>query len=331
MILIQREKVDGHSMKEVPKDNESILYFSPFTKEQKTLKSTSTITIENLDNLVPFDGHPFKLYEGQRFLDMVESVRANGVLVPIVVRPYAKEEGKYEILSGHNRVAAAKEAGINKVPAIIKKGLADEEALLIVTETNLIQRSFADLKHSERAVALTAHYEAIKKKSGYRSDLLADIEELSGAPLGHRSRTRDKIGAQYGLGKTTVARYLRINKLIPALKEQLDKNEIGMRVAEALSFLKAKEQEIVEELLASGKKITIKQADALKEKSETGELNKTSIHEMFQPGYFEPKVKPVKLSGQFLSQHFKPEQSPDEIERIISDALEMYFSNQPEG
>lgn len=315
-------------MKEVQPDNETILYYTPMTKDQKAMKITSTISFQNFDNLVPFDGHPFNLYEGQRFLDMVESVRANGVLVPIVVRPYAKEEGKYEILSGHNRVAAAKEAGIKGVPAIIKRGLTDEEALLIVTETNLIQRSFADLKHSERAVALTAHYEAMKKKSGYRSDLLADIEELSGAPVGHRFRTRDKIGAQYGLGKTTVARYLRINKLIPALKEQLDKNEIGMRVAETLSFLKTKEQEIVEGLLASGKKITIKQADALKEKSETGELNKTTIHEIFKPGYFNPKVKPVKLSGEFLSQHFKPEQSAEEIEKIIAEALEQYRLNR---
>lgn len=315
-------------MKEVPTNNESLLYISPITKRQKTLKTTSAITIEKLDNLFPFEGHPFNLYEGQRFLDMVESVRANGVLVPIVVRPYAKEEGKYEILSGHNRVAAAKEAGISGVPAIIRRGLTDEEALLIVTETNLIQRSFADLKHSERAIALTAHYEAMKKKSGYRSDLLADIEELSGAPLGHGFRTRDKIGIQYGLGKTTVARYLRVNKLLPALKDRLDKNKIGMRVAEALSFLKTEVQEILEELLVSGKKISIKQADELKAESEKGELNKAFIYEIFNSGYFDTKVKAVKLSGRFLSQHFKPEQSSDEIEKVISDALEMYFSNQ---
>lgn len=315
-------------MKEVSTSNESLLSITPITRAQKTVKSTSAITIEKLDNLVSFEGHPFNLYEGQRFLDMVESVRTNGVLVPIVVRPYAKEEGKYEILSGHNRVAAAKEAGISGVPAIIRRGLTDEEALLIVTETNLIQRSFADLKHSERAVALAAHYEAIKKKSGYRSDLLADIEELSGAPLGHGSRTRDKIGAQYGLGKTTVARYLRVNKLIPSLKDRLDKDEIGMRVAEALSFLRKKEQEIVESLLENGKKISIKQADELKAESEKGDLNKAYIKRVFEPGYYLAKIKPVKLSGQFLSQHFNEKQSTEEIESVISDALEMYFSNQ---
>lgn len=315
-------------MKEVPTRDEALLYITPITKSQKTTKITSAITIEKLDNLVPFDGHPFDLYEGQRFTDMVESIRSNGVIVPIVVRPYAKEEGKYEILSGHNRVAAAKEAGITGVPAIIRKGLTDEEALLIVTETNLLQRSFTDLKHSERAVALAVHYEAMKKKPGYRSDLLADIEELSGAPVGHGSRTRDKIGAHYGLGKTTVARYLRVNKLIPALKDRLDKNEIGMRVAEALSFLKTEEQELLEELLAGGKKITIRQADELKVESEKGGLNIAYIKCIFEPWNYSAKIKPVKLSEQFLSQHFNENQSPGEIEKVISDALKMYFSNQ---
>jgi ParB family chromosome partitioning protein len=205
--------------------------------------------------------------------------------------------------------------------------LTDEEALLIVTETNLIQRSSADLKHSERAVALATHYDAMKNKQGYRSDLIAEIEELTCAPVGHGMRTRDKLSAQYGLGKTTVARYLRVNKLIDALKDRLDNDTIGMRVAEALSYLKDEEQKIVEGLLAGGKKISIKQADILKVKSENGALDEASINEILERGSFDVKVKPVKLSGQLLSQHFKPEQSAKEIEKVIAEALERYFSN----
>jgi len=79
-----------------------------------------------VDQLVPFKDHPFELYEGQRFEDMVKSVQANGVLVPIIVRP--SEEGKYEILSGYNRVAAAREAELKTVPAIVRDGLSDIEA-----------------------------------------------------------------------------------------------------------------------------------------------------------------------------------------------------------
>ena len=308
-------------------DASELIAAEPLTNKQRVFRSTSRIEFHNLDNLIPFKDHPFALYEGQRFTDMVESVRANGVIVPIVVRP--ADDGKYEILSGHNRVNAAKEAGIDSIPALIRTGLTDEEAMLIVTETNLMQRSFADLKHSERAVALAVHYEAIKMKPGYRSDLIEEIEELSGAPLGHRLKTRDKLGLQYGLGKTTIARYLRINKLIPELKELLDRNEIGMRAAEALSFLKSDEQAILVGVLgdlpADGKKVSITQADILKEKSSNEDLTKSAIIEILYHGYSDSTVKPVKLSGQFLSKHFSPEHSADEIEKIISAALDMYF------
>ena len=132
-----------------------------------------------VDELIPYADHPFKLYEGERLDDMVRSVKELGVIVPVIVRPLDED---YEILSGHNRVNAAKIAGLKKVPVIIKTGLTDEEAKLIVTETNLVQRSFADLSHSERAVALKMHLEALKESNGgqgTRTDLLDEIKTLS--------------------------------------------------------------------------------------------------------------------------------------------------------
>jgi len=305
-------------------EEEELLIFEPLTKEKPIFRSVSKIDFYDLDKLIPFKNHPFTLYEGQRLADMVESVRANGVMVPIVVRP-ATEEGKYEILSGHNRVQAARAAGIDSVPAIVRTGLTEEEAMLIVTETNLMQRSFADLKHSERAIVLAAHYEAMKKKAGYRSDLIAEIEELSGAPLGHRSKTRDKIGEKYNLGKTTVARYLRISKLISKLQERLDKGDIGMRVAEAVSFLNVENQNELEKELSMGKKINIKQANMLKKKSKNGELTKDSIIEIMNYFKTDLKVKPVKLSEELLTKYFRAEQSTNEIEEIINEALEKYY------
>lgn len=133
------------------------------------------VTEIEISKLVPFENHPFRIYEGERLNDMVTSIRELGVILPVVVRP---KENVYEILSGHNRVNAAKIAGLLKVPAVIKEGLSDEEANLIVTETNLMQRSFADLSYSERAVALITHYNAIKHQ-GMRSDLINEIEMLS--------------------------------------------------------------------------------------------------------------------------------------------------------
>ncbi len=316
-------------MEEKPTNDSDDFEFQVIRRKQRIMEKAEADTLEfkevELDKLVAFDKHPFKLYEWQRFTDMLESVRANGVIVPIVLRSYIKEEGKYEILSGHNRVAAARKVGLKEVPVVIRKKLTDEEALLIVTETNLLQRSFADLKHSERAVALSVHNEAMKKKPGYRTDLLTKIEELTCAPLGHGLRTRDKLGEQYSLGKTTIARYLRVNKLIPALKERLDNDNIGMRVAEALSYLRIEEQDIVENLLAMGTKINTKQADTLKAESGKGEINLEKISKIMSLDYYPGKVKPVKLSGQFLAQYFNQDQSVEEVEKIIAVALEQYY------
>jgi ParB family chromosome partitioning protein len=277
----------------------------------------------NLELLVPFSNHPFSQYEGQRFTDMVESIRANGVITPIVIRP--APNGKYEILSGHNRVSASKEAGCETIPAIIRDNLTEDEAMLIVTETNLIQRSFSDLRHSERALAIATHYNAVKKKSGYRSDLFGDIEELTLSPVAKKS-TMGKLGEQYGLSKDTIARYLRVNSLVNGLKERLDNGEIALRVAVTLSYLRKKEQSIVEGVLASGKQISIKQSLVLREESEKGELNKTAIKKIFEPQFFPAKVKPVRFSGQFLSEFFNEGQSEEEIEDVVAKALRQYFS-----
>jgi len=283
----------------------------------------------NIGQLVPFTNHPFKLYEGQRFTDMVESIRANGVITPIIVRPAT--DGKYEILSGHNRASAAKEAGLENIPAVVYEGLSDDEAMLIVTETNLVQRSFADLPHSERAVALSIHYDAMKKKSGYRTDLITEIDSLTCAPVGHRTRTRDKLSEQYGLSKNTVARYLRINKLSSALKQCLDSGNIGMRVAEALSYLRLNEQEIVEEVLAVGKRITIKQADSLEKASQEGVLSNELIMETLEAKSDSTTyIEPVVISSEFLAQYFTKGQSNQKIKKILDKALVMYFEKFPQ-
>ena len=112
----------------------------------------------SVGELIPFKGHPFRLYEGERLDDMVESIKANGVLVPIIVR---KVGAAFEILAGHNRVNAVKLAGLNEVPAIVLENISDEDALVYVIETNLIQRSFADMTHSEKAAVIALHHSKI--------------------------------------------------------------------------------------------------------------------------------------------------------------------------
>ena len=195
--------------------------------------------IENLSiaALLSYKNHPFKIYEDNRLTDMFDSIKENGIVTPIIVRPI--NSGEYEILSGHNRVNAAKEAGLVDVPAIVRHDLNDDEALLIVIETNLIQRSFSDLTHSEKAAVLGVHY-SVLKHSGRRAELIKEVEKIL-SPLGTKTKSIRDISGDYGLSKNTVARYLRINKLIPELKERLDGGGIGdklaMRTAVSLPYL----------------------------------------------------------------------------------------------
>ncbi|MCL2234814.1 MAG: hypothetical protein FWB98_00030 [Defluviitaleaceae bacterium] len=232
-----------------------------------------------LADLIPYNKHPFKIYEGQRLQDMIESIRVNGIISPPIVRPYpsgysnqhsynnggggfdSKElNGKYEILSGHNRINAARIVGYTETPCIVVGGLTEDEAHLYVTESNLVQRSFTDLAHSERAAVLASHYEAMKGQ-GKRNDLVNEIQNMIlngdkahdsqqnetssqvGTKLGTSGkrtsgkRTSEKVGAEYGIGKSDVARYIRMNSLNDGFKRLLDGGELSTGAAHSLSFL----------------------------------------------------------------------------------------------
>ena len=121
-----------------------------------TVETVSGIVTIPVDEIHPFHDHPFRLYEGERLEDMVQSIREYGVLNPVIVRKTAKG---YEMLAGHNRTNAAKIVGLTEVPAIVKTDLSDEDAYVYVIETNLLQRSFAELLPSEKAAVLVARYE----------------------------------------------------------------------------------------------------------------------------------------------------------------------------
>lgn len=308
----------------------------------------------SIEKLIPFEGHPFKLYQGERLSGLVDSIKELGVILPVVVRPF--KDGNYEILSGHNRVNAARIAGFDTVPVIIKEGLTEEEANLIVTETNLLQRSFSDLSHSERAVALKRHYDIIKEQSKKskleknqsteikrKLDFINEIEMLSKAPsiegfevlsqvATEKTRPTEKVGRQYALSKDTVARYLRLHELIPAILQRVDNNEIAFIPAVTLSFLKKSEQEDLENALCQKKyNINMVKANQLRTYSETSGLDIEKIKAILS-GEINKKNKPhksmnVKVKAKVLSRFFKPEQNANEIQGVIEKALEMYFAN----
>ena len=292
-----------------------------------------------LEQLVPFHNHPFKLYEGERFNEMVESIKNYGVIVPIVVQ---KKGLKYEILSGHNRVNAAKEAGLEIIPTVIKEGLSKEEAILIVTETNLMQRSFSDLVHSERATVIATRHEAIKKQ-GYRSDLLEEIEKLSKSPnlarkvtsypMDKKLNTHEVLGKEYNLSQASIARYIRINKLNEVLKTQVDEGKIAMRAGVDLSYLSAENQEMIDAIVSEDTfKVDMKKASMIRSYEDEGKLNwKTAKSIITGEAMKDPnKQKPIKLQANLINKFFSPNQDKKDIENIIEKALEMYFQKEHE-
>jgi len=290
-----------------------------------------------VDQLTPFKEHPFRLYEGERLDDMVESIKTNGVLVPIIAR---RINGVLEILSGHNRVEAAKLAGLDEVPTIIFENITDEDAMVYVVETNLIQRSFSDMCHSEKATVIALHHSKMFSQ-GKRNDILAQLEMLEKPldtnengtlhPLDVKSHKDEKIGDMYSLSKITVSRYLRLQHLIPTLLTQLDNGRFAFAPAVTLSHLKEAEQTAVVDCIEKyNLAVDMKKADLLRKHSEKGRLDEDVIKRILSGSMtHKPNRTPtVKIQKTVYAKYFKPNQSAREVERIVEKALEMYFNNQ---
>jgi ParB family transcriptional regulator, chromosome partitioning protein len=293
----------------------------------------------SIDSLVAFAEHPFRLYIGKKLDDMVESIKENGVMTPLIVR--RKEDGKYEILSGHNRANAARLAGLDKVPAIIKEDISDAEAKIIVTDTNFMQRSIADMLPSELAKSLKMQLEACKEAK-QKQALVNDVENSEdpheidsseqGAPVGHLQKSRDIIAENNNMGRENIRRYIRLNYLVPSLLDKVDEGQISLRPAVDLSYLKEIEQQSVFEALNNSSfKVDMAKAEKLRSLSESGKLDDDKIFEVLSGEYnkkkkpFRPAVKKsINISYKRLTPYFDKDTDVKEIEEEIIKALEFY-------
>ena len=294
-----------------------------------------------VEEIHPFHDHPFRLYEGERLEDMVQSIRDHGVLNPVIVRKAARG---YEMLAGHNRTNAAKIAGLTEVPAIVKTDLSDEDAYVYVIETNLLQRSFAELLPSEKAAVLVARYEKISSQ-GKRNDIRQEIEALE-KTCGHdvhksRQRTcghdvhklqksRDGLGEEYGMTGRNIARYMRLDRLIPEFKDAVDKGTLAMVAAVDLSYLNVKMQKMIQQVAeAEGKKLKPKQAVELRKMGK--EITKEAVEGVLA---YKEKKKPqsvsVKLPVELYEKYFA-QMNAGAVQEIMEKALEGYFGKETAG
>ncbi|WP_340397139.1 ParB N-terminal domain-containing protein [Paenibacillus sp. FSL E2-0202] len=306
------------------------------------ISSKGSIQSISINKIRFFKDHPFHLYEGERLTDMVDSIAANGILVPVIIRTIKPDEPgyEYEMLSGHNRMNAAQLVGLEHLPSIIKERLSDEEALLYVVETNVLQRSFNDMRPSEKAKVLSIRHSEMFSQ-GKRNDIIDELKRLenpqynkeneTSAPMGQRPTSRDKVAQEYGLSKNSVSRLLRIDKLIPGLKQRVDADELPLRCAVHLSYLSEGEQSMVEQSINNnGFKLDMKKSELLQGYS--GRLSTEQTDKILSgEATRKPRSQtppPFKLKHKVFSKYFTSQSKASEVEQIIDEALEMYFTHQ---
>lgn len=288
-------------------------------------------TMISVKKVVPFHNHPFRLYEGKRLDDMVESIKEHGVLIPVIVQ---KITDGYEILSGHNRWNAAKIAGIKEIPAIIKRDLTEREAYVYVIETNMLQRSFDDLLPSEKAAVLAERYEKVMCQ-GRRNDILEEIAMLNGMDSSetcghdvHKSKSRDAIGEDYGMTGRNIARYMRLNQTTDQIKEMVDDGAMAMVTAVELSYLSEEEQKQVCSVMEEhgGK---IKNVQAVELHNSAGSLTVDKVKDILVGDTKEKPISDAKMFAQIKKKYFKGK-STDEIMGVLEQALTTWFAREGE-
>lgn len=288
-----------------------------------------------------FRGHPFRLYEGDRLNDLVDSISEHGVLTPAIVRRIKTDENgfEYEMLAGHNRQNAASIAH-RELPCIVKENLSDEDAWIYVIETNVLQRSFSEMLPSEKAAVLALRYSKVVCQ-GRRNDIIEELKLLENpdeirenGTCGiecHKSKTRDVIGAEYNLKGRAVANYLRINELSDALKTRIDNGEFPIAAAVQLSYLPQEEQQMVETVLQESEyKVSEDKAGLLR--SHGGKLTQERTEQILS-GQFNWKPRKAtpptfKVKPTIYKKYFTSSISQKEFDSIVDEALALYFAQR---
>ena len=240
---------------------------------QNSIDSNNTDKIEIIDisKISNFPNNPFKVIDDERMLDIVKSVKEYGVIIPVIVRP--KQNGTFELISGHRRKRACELAGIEQIKCIVKE-LTDDEATILMVDSN-IQRE--EILPSEKAFAYKMKLEALKHQ-GKRVDL---EENLTSDPVGLKLQSIEIIGNDGGDSQTQVKRYIRLTKLIPELLEQVDLKRIAFRPAVELSYLDETNQyAVLDKLEYDDVSPSLSQAILLKKMQQDGTITETKIEEI---------------------------------------------------
>ena len=262
-----------------------------------------------------FKDHPFKVLDDGKMQDLVDSVKENGVLTPVLIRPTANDQ--YEMISGHRRMHAAAIAGLTTIPAIIRE-LSDDEAVIAMVDAN-IQRE--ELLPSEKAFAFKMKLNAMKRQAGRPTK--------NASQNGTNKRSDELLASEVGISRNQIQRYIRLTELIPELLELVDKKKLQFTVAVDISYLDREIQKWIYEYIRDNGFIKPGQISALRKHLETETISQNFMISIFN-NCIAPKTqnRKVTISEKKLTKYFPLEYSEEQMERIIVSLLEKWKTEQ---
>ena len=286
------------------------------TDEERQADAQERIQNLPLDKLEPFPNHPFKVIDDDKMLETVESIKERGVLVPVLVRP--KNDGNFEIVSGHRRHHASQLAGLTEIPAIVRE-MDDDTAILLMVDSNL-QRE--ELLPSEKAFAYKMKLDAMKRQ-GQRTD-------LTSAQIGRKfdgKESRELLAEQVGESRNQISRFIRLTNLVPNLLDRVDNKTMAFNAAVEVSYLTEPEQLMLCDAIEREECTpNLSQAKRLKQYSQDGKLDENVMDAIMT------EEKPIEdklvLKGDVLAKYFPRTYTPSQKQKIIVKLLEDWHKRQ---
>lgn len=283
-------------------------------------QSVETVHIIPLAQIDDFPDHPFQVKNDEGMEQLVRSIEMNGVLTPVVVRQ--KEDGRYELISGHRRKYACGILGVTQIPVIVRE-LSRDDAIIEMVDSNL-QREH--ILPSEKAKAYKMKMDAMKRQ-GKRTD-------LTSTPVAGKLKERETatiIGEAVGESGDQVRRYVRLNELTPELLEFVDEGSIGMRPAVELSYLQEEEmRDLVDYIDTEGTFPSHAQTIRMRALSKEGKLDTDAINTIMNEEKPNQKAR-IKIPMEKIEKYFPTGTSEQKIEETIIKALAMYRQRQKEN
>ena len=284
------------------------------TEENRQEEQREQVQQIPIDALHPFTNHPFKVLDDEAMTRTVESIAQYGVLAPLIARPRPDGDG-YEIISGHRRQYAAKLAGLETLPVIVRQ-MSDDAAVILMVDSNL-QREH--ILPSERAFAYKMKLDAIKNQ-GARSDLTSTqvAQKLS----------VEKVGDDAGVSKDTIRRFIRLTNLVPELLDMVDEKKISFNPAVELSYLdESQQREFLEAMDGTQNAPSVSQAQQLKKMAQCGEFTYEKAFDILGQEK-KSEQDTVTIKNDILRKYFPRSYTPRQMEEKIIQLLDAWQKKQ---